>query len=123
MTDITNKLEENILHDAEMVVDKLTVIEREVTSKEGLFYMMKILPYRTSEDRINGVVITFYDITEIKKAEEQLRENLDELQRFNEAMVSRETRMVELKKEVNELCHRLQIKPPYPLDFEKEEQA
>jgi len=59
---------------------------------------MRILPYRTSEDRINGVVITFVDITSRKETEEQLRQNMAELTRFNRATVSRESRMVELKK-------------------------
>jgi two-component system CheB/CheR fusion protein len=121
LTDITNKLnEDDILQDAEEVLDKLTPIEREISTKEGLAYMMRLLPYRTSEGHINGVVITFYDSTERKRSEEQLRENMEELQRFNKAMVSREIRMIELKKEVNALCSQLKKPQPYPLDFEKE---
>jgi two-component system CheB/CheR fusion protein len=121
LTDITNKLiEDNILHDAEIVMDKLTPVEREVNTKEGLVYSMRLLPYRTTEDHINGVVITFYDITERKKSEEKLRENMEELQRFNKAMVSRESRLIELKKEVNKLSKRLGEPSPYPLEFDKE---
>jgi two-component system CheB/CheR fusion protein len=121
LTDITNKLQEgDILNDAEAVLEKLTPIEREISTKEGSSYVMRLLPYRTTEGHINGVVITFYDITERKKSEEQLRKNVDELQRFNKAMVSRETRMIELKKEVNELSKLLGKPQPYQLDFEKE---
>ena len=54
------------------------------------------------------------DITENKRAQEELERRADEmravneeLSRFNRAMVGRETRMIELKKEVNELCARL----------------
>jgi len=42
------------------------------------------------------------------------------LTRFNNASVGRELRMIELKKEVNQLCGRLGDAPRYSLDFEKE---
>jgi hypothetical protein len=54
------------------------------------------------------------EITERKRVEE-------ELTRFNNAMVGRELRMIELKKEVNELCQSARLPHRYPLDFEKEE--
>jgi hypothetical protein len=41
--------------------------------------------------------------------------------RFNQVIVTRESRMIELKKEVNELCQRVGGKSRYQLDFEKEE--
>ena len=118
--DITSKLNhQDLSDDAEMVLHKLTTLEREVKTSDGKVFMMRMLPYRTLEDRINGVVITFVDITARKEAEEKLRENMEELTRFNNVMVSRESRMIELKKEVNELCKRLGEPPAYPLDFEK----
>jgi two-component system, chemotaxis family, CheB/CheR fusion protein len=124
LADITGKLDYgNLLHDAENVLDKLTTFEQEVRTVENSFYLMRISPYRTSEDRINGVVITFVDISALKEAEQQLQENIDELKRFNQAMVSRESRMIELKKEVNEVAKRLGEQPRYPLDFEKEEKT
>jgi two-component system CheB/CheR fusion protein len=58
------------------------------------------------------------DITERKLAEDALRASNKELERFNRATVGRELRMVELKKEVNELCARLGEQKRYPLDFE-----
>lgn len=122
LSDITNKLDyHDLSHDAEIVLDKLTTTEKEVNTTEGQVFLMRISPYRTTEDRINGVVITFVDITARKEAEQQLRENMEELKRFNNAMVSRESRMIELKKEVNELSSRIGESPRYPLDFEKEE--
>jgi len=122
LSDITNKLEyHDLLHDAETVLDKLTTVEHEVHTTEGKVFLMRILPYRTTEDRINGVVITFIDISARKDAEQQLHNNMEELTRFNKAMVSRESRMIELKKEVNELCSRLGEQSRYPLEFEKEE--
>jgi two-component system CheB/CheR fusion protein len=121
LTDITNKLDyHKLLHDAEMVLEKLTTLEQEVSTTDGNVFLMRIAPYRTIEDRINGVVIAFVDITARKEAETLLQQNMDELTRINQSMISRETRMIELKKEVNELSHRLGEAPPYPLKFENE---
>ncbi|MDR0262445.1 MAG: PAS domain S-box protein [Sphingobacterium sp.] len=76
VTDITNKLQYNgLLQDAETVLEKLTVVEREVMTTDNRSFMMRLLPYRTSEDRINGVVITFFDITKRRESEEALRQS------------------------------------------------
>src|SRR3989339_1073430 len=60
------------------------------------------------------------DITERKQMEEALRQSNEELNRFNKVMVGRELRIIELKKEVNELCDLNGQKQRYPLKFEKE---
>jgi two-component system CheB/CheR fusion protein len=73
LTDITNKLGyENLLEDAEVTLRTLQTIEREVESREGLWYLMRILPYRTAEDRIEGVVLTFIDISEGRAIKNEL---------------------------------------------------
>jgi hypothetical protein len=69
-----------------------------------------MLPYRTIDDRIAGVVLTLVDITERQRA-------MEELTRFNKAAVGRETRMIELKKEVNDLRARLGLPERYSLKF------
>ena len=60
------------------------------------------------------------DITERTLAEEEILRHVEELERFNRATVGRELRMIELKKEVNELRVRLGEGPHYPLDFLEE---
>ncbi|HVG14705.1 MAG TPA: PAS domain S-box protein, partial [Chitinophagaceae bacterium] len=76
ITDITNKLYYNeLLEDAESVLDKLTLIEREVLTTDARTFVMRLLPYRTSEDRINGVVVTFFDITKRKQTENALKQS------------------------------------------------
>ncbi|MEX6689797.1 CheR family methyltransferase [Danxiaibacter flavus] len=76
LSDITHKLEYNyLLDDADTVLEKLNTIEREVTTADGRDYIMRVLPYRTTEDQINGVVITFIDIHTRKQAEEALRQS------------------------------------------------
>lgn len=75
LSDITNRLDyAHLQEDAELVLEKLQTVEREVKSTDGRVFMMRVLPYRTAEDRINGVVLTFVDITGPKAAEEALRE-------------------------------------------------
>jgi PAS domain-containing protein len=53
------------------------------------------------------------DITERKQAEEAIKEKANELERFNKLMIGRELKMVELKKEINELLKRLGEKEKY----------
>ncbi len=57
----------------------------------------------------------FRDVTEQKKAEDELKKKHDELERFNQFAVGRELKIIELKKEVNELCKKLGEKPRYNL--------
>ena len=71
--------------------------------------------------------VALIDMTDHKRDEEliqryivELRSINEELTRFNNASVGRELRMIELKKEINELCVQSGRPPRYPLDFEKE---
>ncbi len=54
----------NLLADAERVLHKLQVLETEVSSITGRWYLRRMLPYRTLDNRIAGVVITFFDVTD-----------------------------------------------------------
>lgn len=68
-----NTLYENFLEDIENVLRTLVIKEVEVQGKKNNWFQMRILPYRTLENAIDGVVITFFDITERKKFEEQIQ--------------------------------------------------
>ncbi len=59
--------------DAARVLERLAPIEREVGQDDGRWFLARLLPYRTTEDRIAGVVLSFIDITERKRAEEVSR--------------------------------------------------
>ncbi|MDQ2746278.1 MAG: PAS domain S-box protein [Acidobacteriota bacterium] len=81
LTDITNRLiEGDITADAETVLEKLHAVEREIKTVDGRVFMMCVLPYRTAEDRISGVVITFVDITRRQRNEEKLLQMAQELE-------------------------------------------
>ncbi|QKK26951.1 PAS domain-containing protein (plasmid) [Rhizobium hidalgonense] len=60
--------DENLLSDAETVLRKLTTIEAEVRSDAGRWYLRRMLPYRTRDNHIAGVVVTFTDITDRRAA-------------------------------------------------------
>jgi two-component system CheB/CheR fusion protein len=63
-----------LLSDARAVLRTLSPIEREVEADTGAWYIRRIMPYRTQDDRIEGVVITFVDISERKRAADTQRE-------------------------------------------------
>jgi two-component system CheB/CheR fusion protein len=109
-----------LITDAEHVLRTLVPIEREVRG-DGDWFLARMQPSRTVEDHIAGLVLTFVDITDRRRATEALREQLAELERFNAVAVGRETRMIELKKEANDLCVRVGEPPRYNLDFTSEE--
>ena len=69
------------------------------------------------EGRRQGIVCDAGDITERKKRKEEIRKYITELEQFNRLAVDRELRMIELKREVNELYERLGEEPPYDLSF------
>ncbi len=63
--DIKSKLEgEDLLRESETVLDTLVPIEREVRSDDGTWFLARVQPYRTVDNVIDGVVLTFTDITE-----------------------------------------------------------
>ena len=61
-----------LLVDAQTVLQTRAPIEREIEARSGAFYMRRILPYLTQENRVEGVVITFTDVTERRNTADTL---------------------------------------------------
>ncbi|HEX2673280.1 MAG TPA: chemotaxis protein CheB [Polyangiaceae bacterium] len=59
-----------LLSDADRVLKQLVAVEREVAESSGRFFLARLLPYRTTDDRIAGVVLTFVDVTERQLAQQ-----------------------------------------------------
>jgi two-component system CheB/CheR fusion protein len=71
---ITHMLDyDQLSADAARVLETLTKIEREVPNQDGRWYLARLLPYRTLDDKIDGVILTFVDITDRRQAEEAMR--------------------------------------------------
>ena len=69
LADLTTRLNyPDLAADAERVLADLTVAELEVMHTDGRCFLARMRPYRTEDDRIAGVVLTFVDITERSKA-------------------------------------------------------
>lgn len=93
ITDITSELQyPELADDAREVLRTLVFKEKFIPSSDERWYMMRIMPYRTLDNRIDGVVITFTDVSAARKAEIELREKQAEL----------EKKIEELQKELNQ---------------------
>jgi two-component system CheB/CheR fusion protein len=74
LLDLTHRLDyPELADDVSMSFDSLQVVEREVRSNDGRCFIARLLPYRTTEDRIEGAVLTFFDISARRHAEERLQ--------------------------------------------------
>ncbi|MDT8441695.1 MAG: chemotaxis protein CheB [Desulfuromonadales bacterium] len=73
--------QEEMLADVQTVLASGEPVQREVASRDGNWLLNRIVPFRTEAEAIDGVVITFTDITRIKQAEllsQRLNEELEE---------------------------------------------
>jgi two-component system CheB/CheR fusion protein len=74
ITDLASELRyPELADDAREVLRKLTIAEKPIGTRDGRWFTVRIMPYRAQDDRIDGVVITFADITAAKTLETKLR--------------------------------------------------
>ena len=74
ITDLASELSyPELATDAREVLRTLTSAEKPIGARAGRWYLVRVMPYRTADERIDGVVITFADITAAKTLEAQLR--------------------------------------------------
>jgi len=85
LTDLTTTLRkyDRLAADARQVYETLVKKEIEVQAADGRWYLMRIMPYRTRENAIAGVAVTFIEVTEMKALQAELRE----LQLYAESIV------------------------------------
>src|SRR5262249_916556 len=92
ITDFTHQFDyDDLVGDVRTVLEKLTPMEHEIRTHSGHWYLMRARPYRTVDDKIDGVVISFVDTTDRRKVEEALRRS--------EASLLQEKRLVDLSRE------------------------
>ena len=82
----TNLDQDIMISSIEQVLNSLTPQITRVQSREGKWYQMRILPYRTVSNHIEGAILTFTDIDELKKAQETLENISAELEQTKLAL-------------------------------------
>jgi two-component system CheB/CheR fusion protein len=91
ITDFTHQLAyESLAEDARTVLRDLTPIQREVPGRNDGWYLVRARPYRTVDDKIDGIVVTFVEVTDRRRMEESLR--------AGEQRLRQEMRLVELSR-------------------------
>jgi two-component system CheB/CheR fusion protein len=89
LSDLAQKFSDpELVRDSESVLERLIPVQREIGADGGRWFMRRILPYRTADNRIDGVVVTFVDITDRKRSE---AERIELLKREKAARVEAES--------------------------------
>jgi two-component system, chemotaxis family, CheB/CheR fusion protein len=89
LRDIAPKFsDDQMLVDCQQVLDQLAPVDREVETNENRYFLRRTLPYRTCDHHVAGVVITFVDLTERKRAE--VRQSQAKQQHYDELHESKE---------------------------------
>ena len=80
LTDIVSNLNYPEMYEhVQDVLRRMISVETQVSTTDGRWVLVRIMPYRTVDKRINGVVITCSDITAAKKVEDELRGEIERL--------------------------------------------
>jgi two-component system, chemotaxis family, CheB/CheR fusion protein len=114
-----------MLSDAKAVLRTLNFVEKEVATHDGNWFSIRIMPYRTLEDKIDGLVITFIDITKSKNLENALRNTQMMLNSIIDAMpevilgLSADGKVIEFNPKAEELfgCSREEVLGKSYVDF------
>jgi two-component system CheB/CheR fusion protein len=99
ITDLASELcYPELSDDAREVLRKLAAVEKPIGTRDGRWFTVRIMPYRTQDDRIDGVVITFANITGSKTLEAKLRKNQSVLEQH---VIRQSTKLQRRKRKAN----------------------
>ena len=77
---VSNLNYDNMIYDLKRVLNNLTPREKEVQTAKGEWFNMRIMPYRTTDNRIDGAVLTFSSIGDQKKAQNMLETSIRKIE-------------------------------------------
>ncbi len=83
-SNFNSEVQEGISTDSIKILQKLEYIEKEITDIQGNYYLKRISPFITDDKRIDGVVITFIEINDLKKKENELLEKNRVIEKSND---------------------------------------
>src|SRR5581483_6195192 len=87
VTDLASELDyPDLAEDAREVLRSLVFKEKQVSTRDGRWFSVRLMPYRTLENVIDGVVITFTDATVARKLEVALREQASQLRQMTDSL-------------------------------------
>src|SRR5262249_49121325 len=72
------------------VIDSVTTRELEVQDHHGRWYLLRVRPYRTLDNKIDGAVIVLFDIDSLKQSQGVLERQARLLEQSHEAVIVRE---------------------------------
>jgi two-component system CheB/CheR fusion protein len=83
ITDLAARFPEaGLVDDIREVMRSLASRQRQLAATEGRHFQMRVMPYRTVQNAIDGVVLTFTDVTQIEQAQQALRNLNEDLKHF-----------------------------------------
>jgi two-component system CheB/CheR fusion protein len=87
ITDFATELEyPELAHDVREVLRTLAPKDKQVATRDGRWFTVRMMAYRTLENVIDGVVLTFTEATEFRKLESKLREQASSLRQLTESL-------------------------------------
>jgi len=87
LMDITHKLNyDDLANDVAETFNTLRVVEREVRSQDGRTFLAHLQPYRTAEDRIGGAVLSFVDVTALRRAQRSVHIDQERMELIAQSM-------------------------------------
>jgi two-component system, chemotaxis family, CheB/CheR fusion protein len=69
------------------VIENVSIQEREVRTRDGSTFLLRIRPYRTQDRAIDGAVVLLFDVSELKRSAEQVRHALEDAAKEREALL------------------------------------
>jgi two-component system, chemotaxis family, CheB/CheR fusion protein len=104
----TNIKFDTLVEDTKLVIEKSTLISKEIEANNGKWYQVMIMPYLQASNKVNGAIVTFNDISELKITQQELNKKNEILTRTNAALeYVKKTTTHDIAKPLNDIENRI----------------